>query len=104
MEYRIVTPVELKHLKQLTVLEATGDGPLTFEVVLYDPRSGRSVTAIFTGVGELSVTRLSRGALIGPLKVLDMRDRQLENIKYKVMDFEEEHMSFFCVTFSMSDQ
>jgi hypothetical protein len=42
--------------------------------------------------------------MIGPLKALDMRDRQLENIKYKVMDFEEERLSFFCVTFSVSDQ
>ena len=69
MEYRIVTPVDRKHLKRLTVLEVTGVGPLTCEVVLYDPRSGRTVTATFEGVGELSVARLGGGQMIGPSRL-----------------------------------
>ena len=103
MEYTIITPVELKHLKQLTVLRATDSGPLMCEVVLCAPESGKSVTIAFVDLEQVNITKLSSGSLVGPLKVLDMRDRQLEKIKYKVMDFEDEYISFFCSTFALID-
>jgi len=104
MEYTIITPVELKHLKQLTILKATDFEPLTCQLVLCDPELGKSVTIAFQGMGEINIMKLSGGSLVGPLKILDMRDRQLEQINYKVMDFEEEHICFFCTAFALIDQ
>ena len=101
MDYTILTPIELKHLKQLRLSSVSYPGPLTCEVVFGDGVSDKVITATFEGVEEFTIKGLHAGSLVGPLKVLDMRTRQLERIKYRVMDFEEERLSFLCYSFSL---
>jgi hypothetical protein len=35
---------------------------------------------------------------------LDVRDRQWENVNYKVKDYEEEFVSFYCSAFSVDEK
>lgn len=101
MEYEIITPVELKYFHRITVLHRWVAGPLTCEVVLCDRDGEPTITAVFEGLSEIETLKVYGGGCIGPLKVLDVSDWQWEGIKYKVRDFEEEFISFYCNAFSV---
>jgi hypothetical protein len=104
MDYEIITPVELKYLKRITILQSWVFGPLTCEVVFCDQTEESSITAVFEGLSQIEIAKTSDGRNIGPLKVLDVRDKQWENINYKVKDYEEEFLSFYCRAFSIKKQ
>lgn len=100
--YKIITPVELKHLKQLRVFrESVSEGALACEIVLCDQNEQASITVLFEGLSQFAIAKTSGTQMIGPLKALDVRDRQWENIKYQVRDYEDEFVSFYCKTFSL---
>ena len=104
MDYEIITPVELKYLKRITVSQSWVFGPLACEVVLCDQTEQTAVTAVFEGLREFEIAKLSDGRCLGPLKILDVRDRQWENVNYKVKDYEEEFVSFYCSAFSVDEK
>lgn len=104
MEYKIITPIELKYLKRITLLQSWVSGPLTCEVVLCDQTERLSATAVFEDLSEFEIAKISGGRLVGPLKALDIRDKQWENINYKIRDYEDEFISFYCKKFSVKEQ
>jgi hypothetical protein len=104
MEYQTITPIELKYLERITISQSCVFGPLKCEVVLCDRNQDSSITAVFEDPLEIEITNISGGRGIGPLKVLDIRDRQWENKNYKVKDYEDEFISFYCRAFSIKDQ
>ena len=89
----IDTPAELRFLQRLAVVGTQSDG-LSLEITLYN--ESRSVTIKFQGVQALTLSSVNSLSLLGPLKILDLRSRQLENINYEVRDLEAEKLSFYC--------
>jgi hypothetical protein len=101
MDYEIITPAELKFIKRIEISRNWIGAPLTCEFVLCDRSGESSVTAMFEGVSELEIAKTRGIDCGGPLKVLDIKDRQWENANYKVKDYEEESISFYCKVFSI---
>jgi len=104
MEYQTITPIGLKYLERITISQGCVFGPLKCEVVLRDRNLDSSITAVFEDLSEIEITNVSGGRGIGPLKVLDIRDRQWENKNYKVKDYEDEFISFYCRAFSIKEK
>jgi hypothetical protein len=85
VQYTLLTPVDLKYLKELRIVNTInpGDSSCRLIVALCGPDATRGVEVAFEGVRELDLRGLSGRLVVGPLKAHDLRDRQLENIKYK---------------------
>jgi hypothetical protein len=58
----------------------------------------------FRGSLGVDITKMSGGRCIGPLKVLDIRDRQWENKNYEVSDYGDVCISFCCRAYSVREQ
>jgi hypothetical protein len=104
MEYQTITPINLTYLERITISQEYVFGPLKCEVVLRDGNQESSITAVFEDPVEIEISKISAGQGIGPLKVLDVRDRQWEDKNYKVRDYEDEFISFYCKAFSIKQQ
>lgn len=104
MDYEIITPVGFKYLRRITLSQNWIFGPLTCEVVLCDVTGESSITAVFEELSQFEISKTSDGRNIGPLKVLDIRDRQWENINYELRDYEDEFISFYCKAFSVKER
>ena len=103
MEYQTITPIELTYLERITISQSYVYGPLVCEVVLRDRNQESSITAVFEEPAEIEIKNISGGRGIGPLKILDVRDRQWEDKNYKVRDYEDESISFYCKAFLIKE-
>jgi hypothetical protein len=97
MEYTIIGAPKSKTLQSLH-LERDADLPAVHHltVTLFDEQSGNSVTIRFENVIQLEVTSLNPGILLGPLKARDLKEHQLEGIRYQVRDYENQALAFQC--------
>lgn len=104
MDDLFLTPTDAKEFREfrITAVRIDGKEKLSVAITLQNGSSDRYAEIIFDGVHELSVKTLSAGSILGPLKARDLRDRQLEGIGYKVMDFEEDKLSFLCEGYSVT--
>jgi len=103
MDDLIVTPAGAAKLKEITIFNDAARGEFDMRVTLYNPTSNISVVATFEDVQGLDLSKMRPGLMLGPLKAIDMSERQMERIKYKVSDYEEEQIFFYCARFSLAD-
>jgi hypothetical protein len=103
MDYLFLTQSDAKDLREFRITAVRTDGKerLRVAITLQNGDSDRYAAIVFDGVQELSVKTLNAGSILGPLKACDLRDKQLEGIGYKVMDFEEDKLSFLCEGYSV---
>ena len=103
MDYLFLTRSDAKELREfrITTVRTDGKEKLSVAITLQNAASDRYAEIVFDGVRELCVKTLRAGSILGPLKARDLRDRQLEGISYKVMDFEEDKLSFLCEGYSV---
>ena len=102
MEYSLLTPVNAKRFSEMKILVNPNfdEDELTLIIRLQRGDSENGLEIIFEGVRELNINRLYSCSILGPLKILDLKGRQLEGIRYKVSDYEDDYLSFFCKSVS----
>jgi hypothetical protein len=101
--YLALSPRELPYLRRLTLTEddeAVNGPEYTLELVFSGGRSEELVVRC-EGVRELTFRQpFTTDMRLHSLNVEDLSSSQLEEINFRVMDIEEEWLSFWCRTFS----
>jgi len=92
-------------LKALTLTYERGDGVsrLTCEIRLEDCRDRtKSTTLRFFGVQEMELREWRLGISLVELSIVDISDRQLEELRYEVYDEHEGIIGFSARSFEVS--
>ena len=87
----------LRHVERLT-LQRAADGEafdLSVEAV-YQAEREYLVTLVFAGVKSTRLPELSPSFFFGELEIEDLRDAQLEGIRYRARDFSENGFDVHC--------
>jgi hypothetical protein len=83
----------------------SAESTLTLRLVASTDAGARSVVVEFRDVSELRLKEFGLGwNQITWLEIEDVRAHQLDRIKYRVTDFEEDAISFSCCSFALKSR
>ena len=98
--------IKPRHIDTLEVRQTRADIGNIVDMMLalspLDTNDSRQVILSFHGVAGLRFTPGNNALDLSLLEIYSIKDRQWENIKYKVAETEDELLSFFCADFSVT--